>query len=444
MFYRKRSRQSTHFDSVVHVLIVYCAQDTTLTETEFALVSTSVKSKSFWDYSGNELFAQVVQTAAYNCDYHLLHLLVETFSKTIVSQNIVKNEHWAYLLDHQQMRSLALKLIGCMSNIKDCNTGALFMQLIFQYIAQHRRRIVHDKDMQRFIIDFMKALVSRGFDLNQTFSDETLIVFVIKYDLKDLVEPIIKMGADPHLITQNKQNATDAAIMSDMLPIAHKLIELNCLPYSIGSLHWLVATHNHDMLNKIFSYRDLDTTDPLFVNNKTIMMRSIECVCTSKPDSLHVFWLLMHRQKGTINVKNTHGNTALHIAAQKGKVHVMRDLVAFGADLYTINNDGKSPLCYVFDQMLNITPNYSDILSLLNIAVKNRVQSQIHEELVKRYHKFGFEFDVVWSVHLPTFESASRFDIESIFRVDAPQSMALIEHDEKKMCYKGDHTEPKL
>jgi len=74
-------------------------------------------------------------------------------------------------------------------------------------------------------------------------------------------------------------------------------------------------------------------------------------------------------EKGTfLNVQNIEGNTALHIAADKGDLTVIKSLLAYGASKLILNNDGKTPLSLVPDLTFE---NDNDMKKLLSLT-KNK------------------------------------------------------------------------
>lgn len=91
-----------------------------------------------------------------------------------------------------------------------------------------------------------------------------------------------------------------------------------------------------------------------------------------------IYDALIASNKININVKDPQGNTPLHVAAEKGNLEIVKDLIDRGADI-EVEAQGKKPLYVAFEN------NKMEVVSYLRERTKDseKVEKQYEEEKSK-------------------------------------------------------------
>ncbi len=154
------------------------------------------------------------------------------------------------------------------------------------------------RDDRADVVKVAKMMLGAGLDVNFAKDDKSLLVEAAHYDLPELCSFLIENGAD--IGSKAGQGRTALAVAQ-----------------SAGSL---------DSLRVLCRYLGEDY-DALVGSSQMTL-----------EDILGIF------SGGDIDSRDKIGNTSLHIAAEHGAAHLVRELTRLGADIEAKNNGGDTPL----------------------------------------------------------------------------------------------------
>lgn len=108
---------------------------------------------------------------------------------------------------------------------------------------------------------------------------------------------------------------------------------------------------------------DPDVVNSLSYRGVTPLMRLVDI--SSKFDDLRMAKIIIQSDKFDTDLRDKHGKSSLHWAAERGRFIVIKYLIERGADVNAVSNDGKTPLMCITARGLKESDNDLKCLELL-------------------------------------------------------------------------------
>jgi ankyrin repeat protein len=184
---------------------------------------------------------------------------------------------------------------------------------------------------------FVEILIKNGADVNIPDShDNTPLHIAAQKNEPKIVKLLLKARANSN--EKNKDGKTPLDLTKDNT--IKSLLEANRL--LIAAVKEGIPTSVDAMLEK---GANLDIRDE---NDNNLLM------IAARNNQVNMIDFLITQKKIDVNtLKETNGNTALHIAAAKGDIEFVTALLKHGANAYISNEDGKTALDVVTDRLNN-------------------------------------------------------------------------------------------
>lgn len=271
--------------------------------------------------------------------------------------------------------------------------------------------------------DALNAFLKKGLDPNCTVigtKSKTLLMAAIKYDQTEIVELLLKSGANPNLENINGHTPLYVAMKNNNSNLFNLLIDYGADPTrSNANGHTLLfyafkgSLPNVEMLDTLMSIIDIDATDNMnqtelhraaLENNSDVIIELIDRRANTLIEDINGDTALqLAIRNGCISAAltiieidavssfefyNKYGQTALHIAALTNNANVVAALIDRGVNPNIKNKDG----CTALD--LATEKNYQSVINILLKKGANPKQT-INEYSVHTHFKKSPEKNVV-------------------------------------------------
>jgi len=201
--------------------------------------------------------------------------------------------------------------------------------------------------------EFAELLIKRGAEINLPDNDgRTAIHYAVMSGNSKLVESLLNLGSDPNKLTKKKETPLHFAAKYSGIEEVQFLIEHGA---SIKAINWkLIENLKEQRRRQDMLYVENDE-DHIIALKSALGLKTPEAIGRDeeddeddeedeeeeppeeeeeKPDILHMDYLpFEYLPRDTVDAATEKGLTALHYAAEKGDLEVVKFLVEHGADI---------------------------------------------------------------------------------------------------------------
>ena len=223
-------------------------------------------------------------------------------------------------------------------------TGLAVVALALSAMSLHAGSIANQEflsALERGDLDGAARLVHSGVDVNARRSDgKTLLILAAKESDAVLVRQLITAGADVNAATDNGGTALMFAAIRGDIATQTALIAAGADVNAVGGFDWtalmVAAVKGHIPAVRQLLANGADPNLP-DIYGWTPLMRA---VYEEREDVVQV---LLDLSNTSLDAKNDHGATALHLAAIKGNERLARSLLLAGASPMLQDREGRTP-----------------------------------------------------------------------------------------------------
>ncbi|MEY4463524.1 MAG: hypothetical protein RLZZ81_495 [Pseudomonadota bacterium] len=199
---------------------------------------------------------------------------------------------------------------------------------------------IQDDDLKK-----VQKLLQAGVNPNALDeNDKPCIRFAINNKNLDIVNALLDYGADPNTIDKNRDPIILDAIRSRELDIINTLLEKGANPN--------VLDRNENPVLLLALIRDVDTVDALLnngadpnqvdKNGNTALSIILERTGDIQIDTTSL--LIEKDREKALNLRNSNGETFLHLAAQQGKIQIFDKYLDYYQTVNITDKAGNTPL----------------------------------------------------------------------------------------------------
>ncbi len=203
------------------------------------------------------------------------------------------------------------------------------------------------------LLKIVKTLIDKGADLTIIAKDnDTILNYSIKFVNKEIVELLLKNGADAdHFVTTHKNKKTNISqiscdgaqklqpyIKKDQKTFCENNITCeNIIPYCIDVLNDKEFIKEYSYLLLSFAIKEDDTE---MIENLVKKGATLD----NKKNLPQMSATVNISDNGTINVSNLVKETPVFAAVREKKIKSLNKLIELGANLNAVDHDGLTPL----------------------------------------------------------------------------------------------------
>lgn len=211
----------------------------------------------------------------------------------------------------------------------------------------------------------IERLVKRGVDVNLSTTDgKTALMLAAQQGRIDLIRTLLDAGATINLTnTRGGTALMYAAVVGDPATVQLLLgrgASINTQSSNGWTALMIAAVKGYDELVTLLLARGADANLRDIYGWTPLMRAAYE-------NRLTVTRALLASNKANVNAANDNGATALHLAAQRGHLHIAQMLIDGGADLETKDLQGRTPAMLARDQ------GHASVVEFIKRSLKKKV-----------------------------------------------------------------------
>lgn len=232
---------------------------------------------------------------------------------------------------------------------------ALFLFLAFSSFALPLFASNLEKAIKKGEFDTFKNIVDRGESLYEEVSGDPLIITAINHQRSQMVAYLIEKGIDVNKKYGKDLTAIIQASRKGCVPCVDRLLEAGADPDVQTSTGWTpiltAITHGHEEVAHKLLEHDIDVSVANFNNHSPLTVASKKGMTDIVRKLLEKGAFVNHGPiwdpSGEISRVNGRmwagGHTALVAATSYGHFEIVKMLVEAGANIYQVNEKGRSP-----------------------------------------------------------------------------------------------------